>query len=278
MEQIETGSFVRGNSSSISADYLHLISWNINRGLQLNSILKFLHEIKADLILLQETDVNAFRTGRRNIAREIAQGLQMNYVFGREFEELAEGRSASPALHGQATLSRLPISASRILRFRNQSGFWRPYWYIPRWHQFQRRLGGRIALVTSVKLSNTSLLLYNVHLESRGSDNLRCNQLSEIAGDLQRFRPDQPVVVAGDFNIDLTRRPAAMIVAKAGLASPFAEIGPRPTTPQGGRRRAEPIDWILTRGPLISADVRVHQSTNASDHYPLSLRIRIITC
>ena len=47
-----------------------------------------------------------------NIAREISQKLEMNYVFGREFQELTQGPRTSPAYHGQATLS--PLAADQI--------------------------------------------------------------------------------------------------------------------------------------------------------------------
>jgi endonuclease/exonuclease/phosphatase family metal-dependent hydrolase len=120
MEQIETGKFVPAGVCS-PPDMLRVISWNINRGLQLSGIIEFLSEASADLILLQEADVNARRTQYRNIAREIAQALRMNYVFGREFEELTQGNNSSTAYHGQATLSKLPILSSRILRFGRQA-------------------------------------------------------------------------------------------------------------------------------------------------------------
>ncbi len=142
--------------------------------------LDFLSKTSADLILLQEADVNARRTQYRNIAREIAQALRMNYVFGREFEELTQSNHSSPAYHGQATLSKLPILSSRILTFGRQSGFWRPRWFIPQLETSQRRLGGRMALVSHVAWSEKRLLVYNLHLESRGSDRLRSSQLAEV--------------------------------------------------------------------------------------------------
>jgi hypothetical protein len=67
---------------------------------------------------------------------EIAQALQMNYVFGWEFEELAQRHNGMPAYHGQATLSRFPLLNSRILRFHCQSRFWLPRWFIPRMKPF----------------------------------------------------------------------------------------------------------------------------------------------
>ena len=131
MEELETGSFVSAADSCALEPAIRVVSWNINRGLQLPGIIDFLSKTSADLILLQEADVNARRTQYRNIAREIAQALRMNYVFGREFEELTQSNPSSPAYHGQATLSKLPILSSRILTFGRQSGFWRPRWFIP---------------------------------------------------------------------------------------------------------------------------------------------------
>jgi hypothetical protein len=75
------------------------------------------------------------------LRREISQKLQMNYIFGREFQELTQGSSRSPAYHGQATLARWPLSNPRILRFQKQSNFWRPHWFPPEIDPFQERIG-----------------------------------------------------------------------------------------------------------------------------------------
>jgi len=107
--------------------------------LRLQGIIDFLKDMNADVLILQEVDINARRTHRLNIAEEIARKLQMNYAFGREFEELTQGSKASPAYHGQATLSRWRISSPRVIRFRRQSNFWRPHWFLPRVELFQER-------------------------------------------------------------------------------------------------------------------------------------------
>jgi hypothetical protein len=81
---------------------------------------------------------------RLNIAEEIARKLEMNYVLGREFEELVQGSNGSPAYHGQATLSKWPISNPRLIRFSRQSHFWQPHWFLPNIEPFEERLGGRM--------------------------------------------------------------------------------------------------------------------------------------
>jgi hypothetical protein len=52
------------------------------------------------ILILQEVDLNARRTHRLNIAETITRKLEMNDVFGREFQELVQGSKDSPAYHG----------------------------------------------------------------------------------------------------------------------------------------------------------------------------------
>ena len=202
MKELESGSNFSGPSLSAWPETIRAVTWNINRGLQLDRVIDSLASSCADLILLQETDVNARRTEHRNIPREIAQALRMDYIFGREFEELAQGSPTNPAYHGQTTLSRLPLSNARILRFQQQSAFWRPRWYIPPFSCMQRRRGGRMALTCEITIKGKMLLVYNAHLESRGNAQIRMGQLSEILADIQQYPADSLVVVAGDFNFD----------------------------------------------------------------------------
>jgi endonuclease/exonuclease/phosphatase family metal-dependent hydrolase len=272
MEQLESGSFLPPGSPSVP-ETIRIVSWNINRGLQLDGVIGFLRSAAADLILLQETDVNAWRTKHRNIAREIAQALRMNYVFGREFEELTQGDHNSPAYHGHATLSRLPLLESRVLRFHRQSGFWRPRWFVPNIQSLQRRVGARMALVSHVPWFEKHLVLYNVHLESRGNDELRCGQLVEILHDSQQYDDEVPVVIAGDFNFDLSQEPAASLLVGSPFNRPSQRGSARPTTTPSPLGRARTVDWILTRGPLACVGAELHDSVLASDHYPLSLTL-----
>ncbi|HTF63942.1 MAG TPA: endonuclease/exonuclease/phosphatase family protein, partial [Edaphobacter sp.] len=79
---------------------IRVVDWNIDRGLQLRSIIDFLGAANADIVILQEVDINARRTHRLNVAQEIARKLRLNYVFGREFVELTQGSNTSPAHHG----------------------------------------------------------------------------------------------------------------------------------------------------------------------------------
>ena len=192
MPEIETGNFATPLWSLGPPSSIGVVCWNINRGLQLPRIIEFLGRSKADIMMLQKSDLNARRTRHLNIAREIAQKLQLNYVFGVEFQELTQGTRTSPAYHGQATLSRWPLANPRILRFHQQSGFWRPHWFLPEIEPFQERIGGRVALVADANIFGKTVVTYNLHLESRGNDALRSSQIEEVVKDAQRYGADRP--------------------------------------------------------------------------------------
>jgi endonuclease/exonuclease/phosphatase family metal-dependent hydrolase len=272
MEPIETGPFSSSESME-SLTTLRVVSWNIARGAKLDAIIEFLLGADADIIFLQEVDRNARRTSYRNVAREIAQNLRLNYVFGCEFEELAQGSRASPAYHGQATLSRWPLSDSSILRFHSQSNFWQPRWFIPSLRLLQRRRGGRMALLNNVLIPGRTMATYNLHCESKGSDSLRYRQLHEFLQHSNGYSLDVPVVAAGDFNFDLSHGEGATALAKVGFVNPFATLHEVTTISDSLSARERIIDWILLRGPLTATNPQVHSSVVASDHYPLSLTV-----
>ena len=273
MHDIVTGDFAPHRWIVSAPRSLRIVDWNIERGQQLQGVTDFLGGLNADILILQEVDLNARRTHHLNIAEAIARKLEMNYVFGREFQELAQGSKESPAYHGQATLSKWPISKPRLIRFSRQSHFWQPRWFLPNIEPFQERLGGRVALVAQINVAGNKFVTYNLHLESRGSDALRISQLREVLSDATCYDEECPVIVAGDLNLDASGEPAALTLAEAGFQDAVAS--PRtPTTPAHGlfegRRR---IDWAFIRGPLRSSSGRVHGNVKASDHYPISFML-----
>src|ERR1700757_4235975 len=259
MQEIETGNFSPPRLVLIPPDSIRVVNWNINRGLRLQRVIEFLASAKADVFLLQESDLNARRTHHLNIAREIAQKLQMNYVFGREFQELSQGSRASPAYHGQATLSRWPLSNSRVLRFQKQSNFWRPHWFLPEIEPFQERLGGRLALVADANVGDKRIVTYNLHLESRGDDRLRSAQMTEALQDAERYNRETAVVLAGDLNMDVSTGDVAHAIRRADFQSAFTNQH-TPTTPSSFLVNGRVIDWIFSRGSLRSNTPQVHRS------------------
>ena len=139
-----------------------VVTWNIDRGTELTTIGSVLEKRPADLYLLQEVDWNTKRGHDLDEAADLARRLHVNFVYGTEFEELSQ-EDHGAAYTGQATLTRLPIRQSRILRFRRQSNFWRPHSWLPsNLPLMQRREGNRIALVTDLTFNNQLLVVYNL--------------------------------------------------------------------------------------------------------------------
>jgi endonuclease/exonuclease/phosphatase family metal-dependent hydrolase len=273
MQEIVSGNFAPFRWLLWPPRSLVVVDWNIDRGLQLASVIDFLARVNADILILQEVDLNARRTHRLNVAEEIARKLQMNYVFGREFEELVQGTKSNPAYHGQAILSHWPISNPRLIRFSKQSHFWQPRWFLPRIEPFQERRGGRMALVAEINVGGSRLVVYDLHLESRGNDDLRVSQAEEVLSDARCWDGKRPVIVAGDLNLDVSTDALAVAFAKAGFQNAVAATR-IPTTPSRGLfDRGGHIDWAFIRGPFRAIDGRVHNQVKASDHYPISFML-----
>jgi endonuclease/exonuclease/phosphatase family metal-dependent hydrolase len=273
MREIVTGNFAPLRLVLWPPSSLRVVNWNIDRGQQLEGVIDFLAGANADILILQEVDLNARRTHHLNIAEEIARRLQMNYVFGREFQELVQGSKIDPAYQGQAIFSKWPISGSRLIRFSRQSNFWKPHWFVPRMQPFQERLGGRIALITDVNVAGSKVTIYNLHLESKGDDDLRLAQVQEVLSDAASQDPQRPLIVAGDFNLDASKGSAASAFASAAFQDATT---PSRTPTRPSRHLLEPgrrIDWAFIRGPVRAASGKVHNQVRASDHYPISFTL-----
>lgn len=273
MNDIATGNYAPLRLVLWPPRSIRVVNWNIDRGLRLPEVTDFLASQQADLLILQEVDWNARRTHYRNVAEELACRLEMNYVFGCEFDELTQGSRTSPAYHGQAVLSRWRLKSPRLIRFRAQSGFWRPRWFLPRTAPFQERLGGRMALVVEVDIMGKSFVVYDLHLESRGNDGLRIAQLEEVLDDAAASR--MPVVLAGDLNFDVAKSPASVLLQRAGLRSVFgpSRVYTRPA--HNFLSGPRPIDWALVSAPIKTSQSTVHSTVTASDHYPISFTLQL---
>lgn len=254
--------------------FVRIVDWNIDRGLRLPAIIDFLADINADILILQEVDINARRTHHLNITREIARKLRLNYVFGREFVELTQGSKTNPAYHGQATLSHWKLSAPRVIRFRQQSNFWKPHWFKPKLETFQERLGGRIALSVAINIPGLSIVSYNLHLESRSNDQLRQAQLNEVLQDAASYDSTMPIVLAGDLNLDASKPSITGLIASAGFHDALPSVRPPTTPPRHLLEAGRHIDWVFVRGPVHTDAGKIHGSIPASDHYPISFELR----
>jgi endonuclease/exonuclease/phosphatase family metal-dependent hydrolase len=247
---------------AVISQRLNVVSWNIERGVRFGGVLDTLQKLDADVLLLQEVDRYCDRSGGRDVAADLAAALGMNWVAAGEFQEIGEGTKGRAALHGQAILSRYPITEAGVLVFAEQA---RLRW---RLNPVQPRRGGRMAL----RARTGGMLVYTAHLESGGNDTLRRKQLDEMVHDQQReARLEESVVLAGDFN----NPPVAQ-------SSMFRAIGAaRFVDSHGGTprltsiNRSYPIDWIFVKN-LAFLDSNVYMVNGVSDHFPVLASVTAI--
>lgn len=190
-----------------------IVVFNAERGNRFEGILALLREHPelraADVLLLSEVDYGMARSGNRHVARELADALGLGYAFGIEFLELTKGdeREQSAAgdntfsLHGNAILSRWPLSEVRVVR-------------LPRFcdwaKESQQRIGGRMALLAEVQTAAGALTLASVHLENRTDPAGRRAQMKAVldaialrdspSGLLSANVGGARAVIAGDLN------------------------------------------------------------------------------
>lgn len=180
LTKLLTTPFVNNSAGKRAArgDVLRVATWNIERGLEFDAVKaaltndqRFFRRLplsmrgsgfnlarvleqaaelsRADIIVLNEVDWGLKRTNYRNVARELAAAMQMNYAFGVEFVEvdpltlgtetlegetsadkakmianLAVDKTRTLGLHGTAILSRFPLRDTRVIRFVNQGHDW----------------------------------------------------------------------------------------------------------------------------------------------------------
>jgi endonuclease/exonuclease/phosphatase family metal-dependent hydrolase len=250
---------------------MRIVTWNIDHGGNLDPVTGELRESAADLCLLQEVDWNAARSGFKDVAFELAGRLAMNASYGVEFEELSQEKNGGAAYIGQATLTRLPLIKSRVLRFQRQSTFWQPHRWLPSsLPLMQRRIGNRIALVTELQFAGKPLVVYNPHLESRSMGRIQSEQLDEMLADLQQHYPaGVNAIIAGDINSKYFPSVFLHKLEKAGFHSALGERIERT------HKIAMALDWIFVRGPFSLDGGTVKRTAKGSDHYPIAVRLTV---
>ncbi len=237
-------------------DAVSVVTWNIERGQAFDEVLVVLRRLDADVILLQEVDDGCRRTGYRNVARDLAGALHMNWVAAGEFQELGESRGGQPALTGQAVLSKFVIEDAGRVRFQSQDR-WR--WSV---NPMQPRRGGRMAL----RARTAGLLVYDTHIESGNNEELQRRQLAEIVADQSGAGDMAPVLIAGDFNNRAARTPIMFrSLTDASFVDALGDDTERGPTSRG---RRHPIDWIFVKNGAGTTGAVVHAPA-ASDHSPL---------
>jgi endonuclease/exonuclease/phosphatase family metal-dependent hydrolase len=178
-------------------------AWNIERGSRLEEIVRVLRESslmsRSDVLLLTELDYGMTRSANRNVAREIARELEMNYAFapcyinlskGSGLETEAAGENAE-GLHGNAVLSRWPIGRALSVALPNGKDKMRGR---------EKRLGNQRAVVCDVEHTSGAFRTVSLHLDAHSSQRHRQKQMSVVLDFIETLEPRLPVLLGGDWN------------------------------------------------------------------------------
>ena len=286
--------------------------WNAERGRFPAAAAQRLRSAAADVLLLSELDLGMARSGQQHTARELAGALGMGFAFGVEFLELGLGDAAERArlagernlvgYHGGAVASALPLERPALVRL-DAGGDWFDG------RRGERRVGGRIALLATLRVDARPVTLAAVHLESHGDPALRDAQMAALLTALDAYAPGAPALLGGDLNTHslgvaelesrealeralrahperladpLPHEPLFERLARAGFERRACNVaGPthRIRGAAGTQRGTLKLDWIFARGLIVAEPAlidAVDPATGAalSDHEILALTIR----
>jgi endonuclease/exonuclease/phosphatase family metal-dependent hydrolase len=195
---VQRGSFTR--EAWPARDRYRVVAWNIERGKRLEGQIQFLREhpyLKdADVFLLTETDLGMARSGNVDVARRMAEALEMEYAFvpcylslvkGSGIERLVEGENEL-GLHGNAILSRYPVRNPRPIRLRNG---------IDKMAGKEKRLGSQRALAATVEFPGFPITVVCIHLDANSTQRHRAGQMRDV---LDAVPVRGPLLLGGDWN------------------------------------------------------------------------------
>ncbi len=177
-----------------------VVAWNLERGIeyegQLEAFRTHPYLRSGDLYLVTETDVGMARSGNRNIARDLARNLGLDYAFAPCYLNLSKGAGVESeasgeneiGLHGNAILSRYPIRNARPIPIGNGRDKMRGR---------EKRLGQQVAVAADIGLPGLDLTVCSVHLDAQSKQNHRRDQMQAI---LDGLPAAGPAVIGGDWN------------------------------------------------------------------------------
>jgi endonuclease/exonuclease/phosphatase family metal-dependent hydrolase len=224
------------------------------------------------------------RSGNRHTTADLAASLDMGYAYGVEFVELGlgdereqswhKGQRNHAGLHGNAILSRLPLTELALIRFDDSAR-----WFSDRRAAgMQRRLGGRMALAGRIATDGGDLVVASVHLESDCAAADRARQMTTLLSAMGGCYGNARMVIGGDCNtaelpeVDPARpEDARAWFHRCDAYEPLFGVmqhggfGWRTANDMGTTQRMRPdgkplppfrrLDWLFTRG-LVGSEPR----------------------
>ena len=186
-----------------AASTIRAVSWNIERGIQVDAVRRLLTEhpalLNADVLLLSELDWGMARTSNRFVARDIASTLGMNYAFapcylaltkGAGVEKNVEGENLE-SLHGNALLCKHPMRGVHSLALPNGKD---------KMQGAEKRIGSQRAVIADIEHPLGALRAVSLHLDAHSSQRHRWLQMRQVLDHLDTLNPKLPVLIGGDWN------------------------------------------------------------------------------
>jgi len=238
---------------------VRIVTWNIHKGIgtdrcyRLERVIAVLRDVDADVVCLQEVDRGVPRSACDDQAERLGEAL------GYDHAALGLNVRVKSGAYGNLTLSRFPLTDVKNVDLT-----------IP---PKKRRSG----LVTRVEIGPPGgLLLANVHLGLMHLER-RVQVRRLLAHVFEDSRPDQPLVIAGDWN-EWTRRLVHGVLRERGFHVARGETRPRGVRTWPSRRPLVALDRILYRDPIRCRHVACildDLTRVASDHLPLMVELDV---
>lgn len=247
-----TGCASRSVLPGFSRRPLRVMTYNLHHGegvdgkLDLERIARVIRDSRADLVALQEIDVNTQRTGRVDQAAEYIRLTGLNGQFGKAID-------FQGGAYGGMLLSRWPMEDFTVHALPNPA-----------------KREQRIAIAARIHPPGQPRFQFvGLHLDaSRGDEDrwLQAARLQELFG-----ASTEPVILAGDFN----DRPESRVMQKL-LADweDASAANPMPTIP--AEKPDARIDFVLllrSRNPWKVRGSEVPAEAVASDHRPVVVQL-----
>ena len=179
------------------------VAWNVERGTQFEGLVEALRTHpslrEADVLLLTETDTGMVRSGNRNVARDLAHALGMQYAFVPCYLNLTKGSGIEQdlpggndlGLHGNALLSRYPMANVRPVFLENG---------VDIMASREKRIGRQAAVAADIHFPNATVTAVSVHLDAQSTQRHRYLQLRNVLDRLSGAATCAAVVIGGDWN------------------------------------------------------------------------------
>ena len=233
---------------------LRVATYNIRMGFGLDGRLRLheqasaLRELNPDVIVLGEVDRGWLLNGGHDTLSRLADDLGMQMVWA----------PAADPLWGDAILTRAPVSEVRSIP-------------LPR-----SGPTGAQALAATVTHDGQDYRIIATHLQPDDYERLTPTfraQIEELRSCVHEAASSgQPVVLAGDLNIDPERMPQAWEIVTDGLTDALGDAAPFSTIPTGAGQPMR-IDHIVTSTSLRASDP-AHPDLPWSDHTPVAVTVR----